>query len=313
VGLFGGKEKAREKYLDAALDLMPILDRLERSGGSMSPSDPDFPVFKRQARSVFKRAEKAGVPPGWLPPEQVQSLERMGHPDWPELFQRFCGFITGVEEAYATLTDDDGPGQDVATPGSEAAAGQRYSEVATIAAQAAATEVSGKDLVLCSSALRAAGLAAELFVGHADDDDEEDEGEPHEHRLREHMLLVARTGSRDAVGRVVSGLAWYYPLKLAADDPDRARQDVDPWLQMIHRGLHPLESLVVVTDADMIFDLYERGPDGGRFAIGMARWLAMHLGDPNPDVPDLWEALRLEASLASAWQVFAAGLRTEMA
>lgn len=66
--------------------------------------------------------------------------------------------------------------------------------------------------------------------------------------------------------------------------------------------------MVVVTDPETVFDLYEAATDRGRFSVGMARWLALHLGDPNPDVPQFLEWMLLASSLTGAWPVFAAGL-----
>lgn len=211
MGLFGGKETARDKYLDAAVSLMPFLERLEEAGGSLPPSDPGAREGQRLERRVMKHAEKAGVTPGWLPPEQIQIIERMGHPEWPDLFQRFCDFITGLDDVSKTLTEDDEDADVQPGPATEAAL--RFSEIAEIVAQAASMEMSGKNLVLCSSALRAGGHAAALFLATLDDDEDgevdDEDAEPPSRALREQMLLVAGSGSKDAVGRVISGLAWY--------------------------------------------------------------------------------------------------------
>jgi hypothetical protein len=181
----------------------------------------------------------------------------------------------------------------------------RFSEVAQIISRAVPSfdEPGGtRSTVLCRAALIAGGLAADSYVAS----EESSEGDS-SNRLRERMIRTAETDSKDSIGRVVSALAWYYPLQLAAQDPDRENQDVLPWLVMLHQGLHPVESLVVVVDEAMIMDLYERGPEPSRLNIGMTRWLWIHLGEPNPD-PNILESMSLGITLVSVWPIFVAGL-----
>jgi len=194
-------------------------------------------------------------------------------------------------------------------------AGAQFAEISRVVASAVpqGDEAQDRTAALCQSALLAGGLAADLFTASADDK----AGRRIRAPLRDRMILTGNGSSEDAAGRAVCALGWYYPLRLTARAPDREHwdvlRDVLPWLSMLHRGLHPIESLVVVTDEETIVDLYERVPDSTRFAIGMARWLAIHLGDKTPELPGPPELVLLAGSLSQGWRLFAAALDADCA
>lgn len=172
----------------------------------------------------------------------------------------------------------------------------RLGEVAFALADAvsASPELDEDGARLCSSAIFASGVAAGLFI----ESDALEELSP----LQERVLEVVRGGSQDAIARAVAGLAWYFPLSLAGHAAEEVPSDDEgdrAWLATLHRGLHPAESLVVVTDEAVIRELFDRRTDS-TLSIGIVGWFATHL-DVADYESDIIEALALASCLTASY------------